>query len=365
MNSAAAKNLAAVLLGAALGVGSAGLILLRQSTPLFEATAAVRVVRDQTDLEQLPADAPAGLDQAVFLQNEAELIRSEPVLQKVVARLELNTVWSGRFKNGQPLASGETAARLKTRVQVAPDPGTALLRIRAASEDGLEATKLAEALAAAYCEYRQERRQRLAQETIDLLTTAYQEHEAKVRRASNLVEQARTALDPAQREQNPASDPARGHEETLRSIQTRYTRATMTHLAQSNLLARSTNLPPEDLLKLQAQVARAHTELTNAEVALQLEVQKQEALRTYGKAQQELEAAQLVFAPVQAAVAEKRRTLGSSENPPAVIEEMASAAIALPTPKATAGRGCLVGAGVLLLGSAGLLFQSRQPAAKV
>lgn len=365
MNPVAAKNLAGLLLVLAVGAGIAGFILLHRSGPLFQSTATVRVVRDQTDLEQLPADAPAGLDNSVFLQNEAEIIRSDRVLLKVIERLELNQEWGKRYYDGQRLKTSETSRMLKAWVHVIPEPGSALLRIQAKSDNDPEATKLADALATAYCEYRGERRKRIAQDTIDVLAATYQENEAKVRQAGELVEKARRELDPAVREQNPPPQPAAENDENLRGLRTRYTRATMTHLTQSNQLARSTTLPPEDLQKLTAQVARAHTELTNAEAALKLEVKKQEALRTYWKAQQELEAANLVFAPVKTAVEEKRRDLGSLDNPPALVEEAASAAIALPAHNAAAGRGCLVGAGVPLLAGAGLLFQSRQPVAKV
>jgi uncharacterized protein involved in exopolysaccharide biosynthesis len=95
---------------------------------MFQSTAAVRVVRHQTDLEQLPANAPAGLDAAVFLQNEAAIIGSDTILQKTIERLALNQEWGKRFNDGQPLKTHETVARLKPRLQVSPEPGTALLR---------------------------------------------------------------------------------------------------------------------------------------------------------------------------------------------------------------------------------------------
>jgi len=363
MNSAAAKNFTGLLLIAAIGAGSAGVIWLRQSTPLFESTAAVRVVRDETDLEQLPADAPAGLDNAVFLQNEAELVRSDPVLYKVIKRLKLNQDWGNPAYDGQRIKTSETSAMLKGWVQVFPEPGTALLRIQATSDTGIKATQLADALAAAYCEYRQERRQRLAQETIDALASAYQENEAKVRRASELVAQTHAALDPALREQNPPPAPAGENDAALRTLRTRYTRATMTQLTVSNQLARSTNLPAEDLQKLTAQVDQAHMELTHAEAALQLELKKQAALRTYWEARQELEKANLVFAPIQATVAEKQHFAQSVESPPALIAEAASPARALPT-STVAAQLCLVGAGILLVVAGKRFFQPRRPPAK-
>lgn len=364
MNSTSAKPLAVLLLILAAGVGITGFILLRQGAPLFQSTAAVRVVRDQTDLVELGDRAPAGLDTAFFLQNEAELVRSDLILQKVIERLDLSHEWGNRFNDGQKFKTSETAQLLKTRSQVAPEPNDSLLRIRVASDTGPEATKLAEALATAYCEYRVARRQRIAQDTIDALAVGYKENEAKVRRAAELVEQARQELDPTVRDQNPPPQPASATEGALPDLRRALARTTMLYMAQSNQLVLSHNLPADELQKLTAQVERTRTALTNSSAAVQGEARKQETLRGYWLARQELEKAEIMFAPYKDTVAAKRSELGALENPPAYIAETASPAKELPAHKATAGKGCLIGAGVLLVAGAGLFFTSRFPGAK-
>ena len=364
MTSTSTKPLAALLLVLAAGVGITGFILLRQSEPLFQSTAAVRVVRDQTDLVELGGRAPAGLDTAFFVQNEAELVRSHMFLQQVIEHLDLNQEWGNRFNDGQKFKTHETAEKLRARLQVMPEPTDSLLRIQVASDNGPEAMKLADALAMAYCEYRVARRQRIAQDTIDALTVAYQENEAKVHRAAELVEQARQELDPAVRDQNPPPQPASATEGALPELRRALTRVTMLYMAQSNQLALSHSLPADALQKLEAQVERTRTALTNTSAAVQSEARKQEALRTFWLARQELEKAETMFAPYKDTVTAKRSELASLKNPPAYITETASPAKELPAHKAVAGKGCLIGAGVLLVAGAGLFFTSRFPGAK-
>ena len=361
MNPVAAKYLAGLLLVLALGAGVTGALLSRRHAPQFEATTAVRVVRDQTDLEQLGNRAPTGLDTVVFLQNEAELILSDAVLQKVSARLELDRKWGQRYNAGGVLKAWETTALLKARLQVSPEPGTTQLRLQAASDEGPEAMQLADALAAAYCEYRVERRHRIAQSTIDALALPYRENEAKVNQASARAEQARRELEAAGADPAPAPTnqaPAAGHD-----LRGELTRATMNYLVQSNQLARSRSLPAAELEKLEAQVELTRVALTNAETAVRIEARKQEVARAYQNARQELEAAQRVFAPIQAVVEEKRRELAASENPPALIVAPAGPAIARPA-NHVAAQACLVGAAGLLVAAGGLLVRSRKPAVK-
>ena len=365
MKPESAKPIAGLLLLLALGVGITGLILWRDSQPLFQSTAAVRVVRDQTDLEQLGAQSPAGMDQVVFLQTQIEILRSEAVLQKVIAQLELNSKWTNPAD--PPLESGETMERLRNRTQISPAPGMAVLRIQVASPDRTEAPKLADALVAAYCEYRMERRRRIAQEGIDALAAPYQENAEKVRQASERVEQTYSNLPPALREGQRLAQPNRAEDETLRSLRSQLAQRTMTYIVQSNQLAqlnRSGNFPTNELAKLTAQAETTRNELATLETSLQNAVRQQESLRAYWEAGQDWEKATTIFAPIKKVVEEKRLLLESRENPPAVIEEPAGATIPLPTYKAGASQACLLGAGALLLASAGLFFSARKPAPK-
>lgn len=345
--SISAKPLAMVCLLLAVGASSAGLLLLRQGSPQFQASATVRVVRDETDLEQLGKLAPQGTDTAVFLQNEIELLGSDTILQKVIERLDLNREWGKRFRDGQTLRTGETSELIRANLQILPEPTALQLQIRVASEQEVEAIKLANAIATAYCEYRVERRQRIAQDKIKALTVPYQENEAKVRHAAELVEQARVALDPAFREQNPPPLP-QAEEESVRNFQRELTRATMVYMAQSNKLSLSRSLPVDEWQKLEAQVEQARSGFTNATTLLQAAARKQEALRAYWVARQALDKAETLFAPYRETVEMNRRNLGPRDVAPAIFTEPATSATPLAATKAAAGKVCLLIAGILL-----------------
>lgn len=362
MKSAATKPLVILFLILAIAAGIVGMMLLRQSAPQFQATATVHVVRDETDLEQLGKLAPQGTDTAIFLQNEIELIGSDKILQKVIERLDLNREWGNRFRDGQVLRAGETSEMLRANLQVLPDPASTQLHIRVASEQDAEAIKLANAIAAAYCEYRVERRQRIAQDKIKALTVPYQENEAKVRHAVELVEQARLTLDPPIRDQNPPPLP-QVEEETVRSLQRELTRATMVYMAQSNKLSLSRGLPPNELQKLETQVGQTWVVFTNAEAALQTAARKQEALRAYWTARQALDKAETLFAPYRETVEANRRSLGPLDVAPAVLSEPATVASPLASNKVAAGKVCLLVAGILLVAAVMVFMQPHKPVA--
>ncbi len=360
MKSTAIKPIVVVFLILAVLVGVPGLVLLRQSAPQFQAAATVRVVRDETDLEQLGKLAPQGTDTAIFLQNQIEIISSDTVLEKVVTHLDLNQTWGQRYLDGQKLKTDEAVAMLRSRAKISLGGDTAQLQIQAISDQDAEAVKLANAIATAFCEYRVERRQRLAQDKIKALVVPFQENEAKVRAAAALVEKARLELDSTVREQNPPPQ-AQAEDVALRNLRRELTRLTMTYMAQSNQLALSHTMPTNELQKFMAQVEQTRVGLTNAEAAVQAATRKQEALRAYWLARQELEKAEVLFAPYKETVEANRRDLGGLDNAPAVLAEPATNAIPLPSHKAAAGRVCLIGAGVLLAAAGVVFSKTRQP----
>ncbi len=362
MKPESAKPLAGLLLILAVGLGITGLILWRDSQPLFQSTASVRVVRDQTDREQLGTNAPPGMEQTVFLQTQTEILRSEAVLQKVIVQFALNSKWTRPPGDAHRLTVAETLELLRKRTQVVPEPGMAVLRIEAASPDRAEAPKLADALAAAYCEYRMERRCRIAQEEIDALTAPFQERAEKVRRAAERVEQTFAVLDPAVRESDQLPPTNQG-DETRRQLRSQIARGTMAYIVQSNQLAQlalNKTFPADELAKLTAQLEQTKNEVAALESELQTTVRKQEALHAYRDAGEVWEKASRDFAPLKTAVDEYQRLIESQKNPPAVVEEPAGTAIPLPTHKAVASQASLVGAGALLLATAGLFFSARK-----
>lgn len=359
MKSIFAKPLAVFCLAVAVGAGGVGVLLWRQSTPLFQATATVQVVRDETDLQQLGPLAPQGTDTAVFLQNEIELIQSDSILQKVVAQLDLNQEWGQRFNAGQSNRTAESVVRLQANLSVLPEPGVTQLHLQATSENAAEAVKLANAIAAVYCEYRLERRQRLAQEQIQAFDRPYQETAAKVQTAAALVEKARLELDPSLRELDAALLP-KAEADALLPLQRELTRATMVYMAQSNQLALSRDLPANEWHALEVRVEKTRAGFTNAVATLEQAAQKQEGLRNYWQARASLEKAEALFAPYQKTVEANRRQLGPPEVAPATVTEPATTTTTLPARQAAASKACFFAGGGFLLIATMLFWQPKQ-----
>lgn len=338
---------AAMLIVLGLALGGYGALQLRQATARYQATASVRVIRGESDLAQLPAAA----SDALFQQNESEVSRSETVLTKVVTKLDLTREWA-KDRGGETLPTAEAVAQLRKHISVVQQPGSALLQIAAIEKTPAQAQTLANTWAAAFCEARLERRQQSAREAMATIAAPFQENEAKFQRATERLTKARAALDPAVRHLE--SPPLPVESAALRELRQESARMTMIVMVQSNQLTRSQSLPAADLEKITAQFTRTTNHVNELETAIQAELQKQEALKNFWDAQQELDQINIVFTPLKKAMTEQRSVAEATNNPPAIVAEPAESAVKLPARHPVAFS-CLIGAVVLLLGGAKLL----------
>ena len=339
---------AAVFIGLGLALGGIGGLQLRQAASRYQATASVRVIRSESDLAKLPSN----MADSVFQQTQAEVVQSEPVLVKVIEKLDLNHAWGKEFGPDIVLKTIESAALLRSRTSVSQQPGSSMLQIAATDKNPAQAQLLANTLAAAFCEARLEYRQQSARETMATFATPFQENEAKFRRATERIAKARAALDPAVRQLE--SPPLPTESPKLRELRQESARMTMIVMVQSNQLARSQSLPPADLQKLTDQFTRTTNHVNELETAIQTETQKQEALKNFWDARQELDQVNIVFVPLQQAMLEQRTVAEATNNPPAVVTEPADSAKKLPARNPVA-LSCLLGAVVFLLLGAKLL----------
>jgi hypothetical protein len=321
------KPIAVLLLLLAVGAGGAGALLLRDNTPQFQATAIVRPVWDETDLAAV-GDLPTGMETAVLLQSEAAVIRSDVVLKKLADPTTAKT------------NSAQALATLRERVEVMPVPGATALRVALRSDTAAVAIQQANELAQAYCEYRVERRQRIAREGIASVTEMFQKQAGALREAQAALATARAALGSEQL----AARTGSGESEKLRELQQQLARVTMVYLTQSNQLARSQELPTNEVQQLETQVARVKAELDLVSVAVETEARRQQNLRAFWAAQQELEQAEAAYAPARAALAKHESDLAELPQAPATIEEGADGAVELPGRRASTGQACLLAA---------------------
>lgn len=89
-----------------------------------------------------------------FLQTTFEIIQSQTVLDPVIDKLHLNTVFGKKYNGNIPLKTDETMQVLKSRMRLSPERNTKLINITVCSEDKNEAAQIANAIAKSYQDYR-------------------------------------------------------------------------------------------------------------------------------------------------------------------------------------------------------------------
>ena len=145
----------------------------------YSSTARIKIERDQSDIVGMAErGAMPGYD-PFFIQTEFELIQSEVILGKVIDLLDLNREWGKKYANNERLKTTETIALLKNKIDLRPVRNTSLVEIRVFSEKADEAARIANAIAEAYREHRQEVRTQLSKGGIKALEERFAEQEAK------------------------------------------------------------------------------------------------------------------------------------------------------------------------------------------
>jgi capsular polysaccharide biosynthesis protein len=148
----------------------------------FSSTARIKVERDQTDIGgMVERGGMVGYD-PYFIQTEFELIQSEIILGKVIEDLDLNKEWGKKYANGERLKTSETMALLKGRIDLRPVRNASLIGIRVFGEQAEEAARIANAVAAAYRDFRLNQRVEKASAGIRGLEAAEEENTAQIRR---------------------------------------------------------------------------------------------------------------------------------------------------------------------------------------
>ena len=122
----------------------------------FASTARVKVERDWV-VPPVPASRPAvltGVYDPYLIQTEFEIIRSEIILDEVIDRLDLNTVWGKKFNTPTKLRTSESREFLKHMIELHPARNTSLIDIKVYRDDRAEAANVANMIADVYQGYR-------------------------------------------------------------------------------------------------------------------------------------------------------------------------------------------------------------------
>lgn len=361
MNQSQVKLAGVLLVVVAVTLSVGGVHALKGLTT-SRAAVTVRIERDETDLPELGPRAAAGTDLTFLMQTEAELVRSETVLSKVVQALDLNQEWGRRNSGGQPLKSAESIQLLRARVHAEPLPNSTLLRIQVTSGSTNDAVKLADTVAKTYCQYRNSRRSTLAQTAIAELSGQYKVLEQAARLAQEKLAVARNNLRPAERENRAVTNA--GSADALRQLRRQQAEATLRYMTASNQLAslRSNNAPTNAIGQVEVRVERSKADLAQAAAALRAELERVETIAAYQSAEQEWQEADRLFNHARNTMADLQTKLKVPEQPPAMITEPAALQNLAPD-QTTTGKMFLLGGGLALaIGLVLILFPSLMAA---
>ncbi|MEI7728476.1 MAG: polysaccharide biosynthesis tyrosine autokinase [Verrucomicrobiota bacterium] len=159
-------------------------------TESYSSTARIEVDKDTLDVEGLGGgrQAASGFD-PYWMQTQFEIMQSQIILYRVIEKLNLNEKYTRRYSTpDQPLRTDETFGILRRKVSLSQSRNTTLIEIRVFSEDRQEAADIANTVAQAYKEYRQESRK-------DLATRGIASLEEQLRGKSNEVERLQAQVD--------------------------------------------------------------------------------------------------------------------------------------------------------------------------
>ena len=354
MKPAPATFLGSFLVALAVVAAAVGVVQISRVQLLYRATAIVHV------LPGIETGMPVGTEVASVLQTEADMIRSEFILKSVIETLNLNTAWGKRYNAGQRLKTMESCEIAKKSLKVTSLPNSALLQIEITRDDADETVKVANAVAEAYCDYRVDRRQRIAENAVKSVLEPSRSAAKKLNVARQKLEAAQAALAPDIRAHPPEFP--KGENPALRPVQARYNQATLQFLSRSNQVASATHsaLPDTNLIaSITAEFTRVRAELVAAENAVNTESQRWDALREYWVARANFENAEKFFAPFKKVADDAEAARSPSDNPPAVLKERAERAATIESHDVSRGGVMLGIAGVLLVAGLGVLLSNR------
>jgi succinoglycan biosynthesis transport protein ExoP len=163
----------------------------------FASTTRIKVESDVTDIAPIGGGMTPGMSMfdPYFIQTTFEIMQSQIVLSNVIANLDLNNEWGKKYNNGETLKTTETMEILKNSIKLEPVRNTKLIAITVYSDDKNEAAKIANAIAAAYQNYRLQTRQEMASAGLEAYKNQYLEESNQIQKVQANVEKLRTDLD--------------------------------------------------------------------------------------------------------------------------------------------------------------------------
>ena len=170
--------------------------LWQRLTGTAESVARIKLDRDVSDIEPTSGRTyQQGAYDPYFIQTEFEVIQSQPVLNKVIEKLNLNETWASKRGTAGKLTTKETLQLLKKSLNLRPVRSTSLVDIGVKSDNPDEAARIANAIAETYRDYRLEQRRELTLGGIKILKEQFGEQDKKIARAQKELERLQGELD--------------------------------------------------------------------------------------------------------------------------------------------------------------------------
>ncbi len=157
----------------------------------YETKARIKLENDKTDIPGLSDGKTTAEYDPYFIQNEFQTIQSDAVLGRAVTNLNLSREWGRKDSKDGRLSNDEAVKKLRKMLDVKPVKGTTFLDIGAKADKPDEAARLANAVAQAYQDYRQEERRELSRRGITALKEAAHEQERKISEQQAVVDRLR------------------------------------------------------------------------------------------------------------------------------------------------------------------------------
>jgi capsular exopolysaccharide synthesis family protein len=203
----------------------------------YSSTTRIKVERDQSDITPVLGERAAGVGyDPYFIQTEFELIQSEVILSNVIAGLDLNDEWGKKYNDGKRLRTSETIGLLKQRIDLRPVRNTSLIEIRVSSEKPDDAAKIANAVAEAYKDHRQQQRAKLSTGGIEALEVRFKDQNKKVTELQQKVDELRVKLNVSDAIANGEGPSPLMTAETLRKLESLRIESKAEYVRQSTLL---------------------------------------------------------------------------------------------------------------------------------
>lgn len=161
----------------------------------YTATTQIETREEDMDVDPFSSRRTgSGAYNPFFLMTQEKIMKSRPVLTKVMHNMNLQKVWGAELNEDKtPLGADETMQMLQRAVRVAQDRDTLLMNISVTTEDPRQSAEIANEIANVYKASREQDVRRRIQNAIDAMSNELRLQQERVEEAENELEKIRAS----------------------------------------------------------------------------------------------------------------------------------------------------------------------------